>query len=278
MPDPVVFLRPPIVALAAAALALAACRQDNPAPIDADVVQVPITPPSEPTPQAILGRADLLAAAAEAASAHASGIAPEGADALAGRRFAVRLAFGCDGPRPQPAAEAAGDGLARWDWTGDREGIRLSLTAADWTEADLVAGGSTGWEAVEGFWVERPWMTTDGCPAAVRDPLATGALQPTPQSVGIAAVFDEGGSRLSRRNGRAYQYGLRSPDGTPLTAPAAGYRVALEGRVAAFPDGRAVHCRSEAPNRRPVCVVAVRLDRVAFESAAGDTLSQWRPG
>ena len=130
---------------------------------------------------------------------------------------------------------------------------------------------------MEGFWVDRPWMTADGCPSIRADPLASGPGTSAPPTVGLAAVFETGGSRLGRRNGRAYTHTIRQAGDAPLIGLDAGYRVRLQGRVAAFPDGRAIRCRAANPDQRPVCVAAVQLDRVAFETPTGETLSEWRP-
>ena len=191
----------------------------------------------------------------------------------------MTTAFGCRGP--EPAAEGQAEGLARWSWAPERRAIQLTMTPGDWTQSALIAGagGGEGWEAVEGFWIPRPWMETGGCPALTSDPLASGPAAPSPQTVGLAAVFEADGSRLERRNGRAYAVSVR-PEGEAETvaAPKDGYRLRLEGRVAAFPDGRAIRCRAAGPDQRPVCIAAVRLDRVAFETADGAPLSEWRVG
>ena len=224
-----------------------------------------------------LDRRALLSAVGQAAADYAAGGAPVAAP-LVGRQFDIRLAFGCEGAETPPA-DGAGDGLARWSWGPDRETIRLSLTPGDWARSALIAGaGQDQWEAVEGFWVARPWMTADGCPSLRADPLASGPVAPSPPTVGLAAVFKTGGSRLGRRNGRAYAHTIRQAGDAPLIALDAGYRIRLQGRVAAFPDGRAIRCRAANPNQRPVCVAAVQLDRVAFETPTGETLSEWRTG
>jgi hypothetical protein len=94
--------------------------------------------------------------------------------------------------------------------------------------------------------------------------------------MGLAAVFEADGSRLGRRNGRAYSFGVRGENDQPAAVPPGGYRLVLEGRMAAFSDGRAIRCRAASPDQRPVCIGAVRLDRVAFEDAQGAVLSEWR--
>ena len=141
-----------------------------------------------------------------------------------------------------------------------------------------MAGAVAGkvWESVEGYWIDRPWLKTEACPATPQAGAGFTAL-PSPQTMGIASVFTPDESRLSQRKGRPYNFTVRgSGDVLPLP-PAQGYRLVLEGRIAAFPDGRAVNCRSEGPDQRPVCVVAVQLDRVAFEDGGtGAEISQWR--
>lgn len=280
MLKPVTLPRLPVAFAAAAGLLMVSCEREaapdgappDPAPA---ATTAPATPPVSPA----LDRRELLAAVAQAASDYAAGTpAPTSKDPLTGRQFDIRLAFGCEGAEASPP-DGAGDGLARWSWGEDRESIRLGLTPGDWVRSALIAGtAQTPWEAVEGFWVSRPWMSADGCPSLRADPLASGPAAPSPQTVGLAAVFEAGGSRLGRRNGRAYAHVIRQAGDAPLVAMDAGYRVRLQGRVVAFPEGRAIRCRAANPNQRPVCVAAVQLDRVAFETATGGTLSEWRAG
>lgn len=287
--EPIASPRLSVVALAASGLilALAACERREPA----------APPPPEPAPVATptvvlapprqVDRAELLAAVDVAASAWARGQSPGGDDTLVGRRLVIRQAFGCS-PADMPFAAGApgGEGLARAAFGRDRKTLQLSLAPADWTEAPLAAGGGETWESVEGFWLPRPWIRTDECPAgpsASADPAqpvegqAPAALPASAQTVGLAAVFETDGSRLSRRNGRAYAFTVRGEGDLPVIPPPGGYRLVLEGRAIAFPNGRAIRCLSPSPDQRPVCVVAAQVDRVAFEDATGKTLSEWRP-
>lgn len=268
-------LRLSVVALAASLL-VTACQRREPEPA-APVVQAPPAPAPLPVaPPPPLGRTELLQAMDLAASAYAAGKAPEG-ESLAGRRFTVRQAFGCSGAVAPAPADAAADGLARWSWSRDRRALELRLTPSDWSGSALMAGGDGAWEAAEGFWLTRPWLRTDGCPGAKVDPLAGPAVA-SPQSMGLAAVFERGGSRLGRRNGRAYAFTVRGEGDKLPPLPLGGYRVVLEGRFVAFADGRAVRCRADGVDQRPVCVAAAQLDRVAFEAADGEVLSEWRAG
>jgi hypothetical protein len=278
MLNPVKPVRLPVVAAAAAGLLLASCDRGV-EPATPSPGPAPAAGPSAPAPlNPALDRRALLAAVEQAAADYASGGGPAAAAGpLVGRQFDVRLAFGCEGAQAS-SADGAGDGLARWSWGPERETIRLSLTPGDWARSALIAGTAQDqWEAVEGFWVARPWMTAEGCPSIRADPLASGPVAPSPPTVGLAAVFETGGSRLGRRNGRAYTHTIRQAGDAPLIAPDAGYRVRLQGRIASFPDGRAIHCRAANPDQRPVCVASVQLDRVAFETPTGETLSEWRP-
>lgn len=295
-------LRPLLFRLSLAGLActawLAGCKPTQPAsapPPAPSVVQMAEAPP--PTPPSALDRAGLLQALDLAASSYASGRATADDD-FAGRRFVLRQAFGCQGSAP-----AATAGLAQWAWGRDRRSIEITLTPLDWSRAAIFRGADSRWEAVEGFWIARPWMRDPGCAA----PPAVAALAPPSQTAesapvgrtappatkfddtsqpttaadqvaGIASVFEEGGSRLGRRDGKPFTFALRPEAGTPLIAPARGFRLVIEGRLTAFPTGRVIRCHATSIDTRPVCFVAGEVDRVAFEDADGKLLREWRPG
>lgn len=288
MLEPTTSYRPSVVALAASGLilALAACERREPAALPPD--PSPATPTVVMAPPRQIDRAELLAAVDVAASAYARGVSPGGGDTLVGRRLVLRQAFGCSPADPVAVGRetTSGDGLGRAAFGTDRKALQLSLTPADWTEAPLAAGGGETWESVEGFWLPRPWIRTDECPArltatpveADEGTASSGVLPPiSAQTVGLAAVFETGGSRLSRRNGRAYAFTVRGEGDLPAVPTPGGYRLVLEGRAMAFENGRAIRCISTSPDRRPVCAVAAQIDRVAFEDATGKVLSEWRP-
>lgn len=262
------------VALAASAVGLYGCERQEPRRV------VQPTPPAISTPASItadpvLDRSALLQAMSRAASVYAAG-EPAPDATLVGRRFVVRQAFGCGGAvQLRNVAEPEGQAIAAL--ATDMQSVRLMLLPGDWLDKPIVAGGPETWEAAEGFWLTRPWMQTEGCPVATPEPTNEGAAT-SPQTVGLAAVFETGGSRLQRRNGRAYSFTIRSENGEPMIMPAGGYRLVLEGRMSAFGDGRAVRCRAASPDERPVCIGAVQLDRVAFEGAAGAVLGEWAGG
>ncbi len=264
----------------AASLLLVQCDRKALEPVEAEPVIADAEPVPTITAPTDMNRAELLTAMGRAASAYAVGGRPQGSEALVGRPFALRVPFGCNGPQPT-GAEAAGDGLARWFWGPENQTIQLSLTPGDWLNTALISGIADGseWEAVEGFWIPRPWLTAGDCSTVRADPLQSGASAPSPQTVGLAAVFSADDSRVGRRNGRAYAFTIRPTGDAPLVAPVGGYRVVLEGRLTGFPDGQAIRCRASSPDQRPVCIAAIRLDRVAFTTADSSVLlSEWRPG
>ena len=300
--DLVMSPRPLLFRLSLAGLAcmpwLAGCKpaQPAPAPRPAPPIVQTAEAPRPMTPSA-LDRAGLLQALDLAASSYASG-RPTTGDDFAGRRFVLREAFGCEGPAP-----AATPGLAQWAWGRDRRSIEITLTPLDWSRDAIFSGAGSRWEAVEGFWIARPWMRDPGCaaPPAVATPappsqtadglMAVGAAPPsteygttpqpaaaTPQVAGLASVFEEGGSRVGRRDGKPFTFTLRPENDGALAAPAHGFRLVIEGRLTVFPTGLAVRCQATSVDVRPVCFVAGEVDRVAFEDADGKLLREWRPG
>jgi len=276
------FSIPSVLGLALMAPLLAQCDRDEPAPTPKAPEAIrPVEIETQPLgPPPALTRAELINGLAQAASLYAREQTLEVSDPLVGRTFSLRLPFGCTGPA---ATEQPAEGIADWRWGPDQATIRLRLTPSDWIATPLMQGAVVAedaepqpnqWEAVEGFWVARPWIATETCPAASLS--SSISAPPSPQTVGIAAVFPRDGSRLGRRNGRAYEFTVRQHGDTPLAAPSAGYRLRLEGRIVAFPDGRASRCVSYSPDQRPTCVAAVQMDRVAFEDTTGTVLSEWR--
>lgn len=284
MSDPTVLIRPSVVALAAAAcLVTAACQRPQEPVEPAPDVEAPSPPVVIVAPPPVMDRAALLEAVARAASTYAEGRSGgdmAAGESLAGRRFLIRQAFGCQAPvdpAQGPVADGTG-GLIRAE--GERD-LKLTLTPIDWTPALATAEGTDAWEAAEGFWLSWPWLRAETCPrppveATPDTETAPAPLAATPQSVGLAAVFETNSSRLGRRKGRAYEFTLRGEGQTAAVPDPGGYRLVMEGRLAAFGDGRAIRCRAAGPDQRPVCVAAVRLERVAFETATGQMLGEWR--
>lgn len=255
------------------------------------VAEAPSSPTVTPVPPP-LGRADLLAAIAEVSAATAGGgDYPELASSLGGRRFSLRLPFGCGG-RANP------DASLRFVHNAERGTLQLSARPQVWTETAWMRSllGGEAVEAIEGFWLSRPWLPTENCPvqsnasisasvsieaveerASLPEPEADAAPvaappPPASETVALVRVFEANGSRLLRRGGRPYEV-TRKLDEAEAPGPQ-GYRLVLQGRIAA--DRQPIRCRYESMDRRPVCVVEMEFDRIAFEDPAGKTLADWR--
>lgn len=271
------------------AVSLVACeRPAEPAPAPKAPVAAVAPPPAVAAPLSppLVVRTELLAAITAARAAYAAG-QPDASAALTGRRFTLRQAFGCTGAAefgaPSEALFIAG--AARLAWGRDHKTLEISLAPADWTTAPVLAG-ETAWEAAEGYWLTRPWLQTEGCPAAAAlsasppHPEAASApvlsTNPTRFESGLAAVFAKEGSRVSRRDGKPFSFSLRGE--APLAPHAGGYRLVIEGRFTSFSDGRTIRCTSSSPDLAPVCIAAAEVDRVAFEDADGKLLKEWRQG
>lgn len=243
----------------------------QPAPVALPAAAPLATVMPEPPP---LTRTELVQNANAAADAYAIGAKPSLAkSALIGRSFTMRIPFGCGGPGG--AAPSAQE-----DVELDPATLSLKLTAqpATWTSLPLFQGvpGADRIEAVEGFWIPRPWASSEACPPVRDTPMPATPTPAAAQTLGLAQVFEKGGSRVLMRGGRPYQSVAKLPkDDANLFDHA--FRLVLEGRIVGYGDGRAIHCWSESPDHRPICFYAVDYDRVAFEDAAtGDTVAEWR--
>lgn len=266
-------IRPIVLACAASSLALTACQpREQQAPPPKPVAQAP-APVAPAPPQPTLSRSDVIAALDAAASDYSAGGAAASAS-LAGRRFVIRESFGCLGPT---TGKETPDGLANWAWAADGKSITISLKPGDWATSPLLGDQAQKLEAAEGIWLARPWLRTEGCPAT-SGAAADTSTSLSPQTAAVVALFDEGGSRMGRRGGKAYEHRVRGEGDRPATLPVAGYRLVLEGRLGAFSDGGAIRCHADGPDARPVCIAAVQLDRVAFETSDGALLTEWRAG
>lgn len=287
------FSRSAGVAVAASVLGLSACKPPQP---DAPA------PPTEPaaTPNvtlATMGRNEILTALDAAAGAYAAGLEASAMPALTGRTFEVRLPFGCNGP----AETATGTpGLAHWRPLQNGVGMTLSVQPADWTRSPLVLdpGAEPTWDAVEGFWIDHPWIRLDVCPrspevddAASAEPAPAEAAsgepvsaEPSvdradPMTAGLAVIESSEASRAGRRRGESWRHVVRAPaDGEASNPDAGPHQLVLAGRVSRFRDGQSVRCRADRVDQRPVCVMAVELDLIAFAGPDGRRLSEWRPG
>lgn len=275
-------------ALSCAAL-LAACGRDQPDEGTATFNNIVQQLPPIPVADRPLDREALLLAALRAASAFAAG-ADDSVEQrrLAGKRFELRLRFGC------------GDSDVReetrnWRLDDKQRALRIKVSpdiSGDDPVATAIAGDA--FEAVEGFWLRRPWLLTSACPAApiVERADAETPANPRPESgtdadaepvaaldrrVGIAQFFTKADSRTARRRNRAYQSTtVLAADEQPSPA---GYDFILSGRLRALPDRRIVACASDSPHVPPSCIVSVHVDRAWIERADNQKLiAEWTGG
>jgi hypothetical protein len=224
----------------------------------------------------VLGRADLLALVGAAADAAAAGRDPGPEIAQAdGRRFELQLPFGCSGPSEDAAA------AMRWHYDPKAQALRIFVDPVAWTAQDWwPAGEADGVEGIEGFWIARPWTSSEGCPRGGDRPAAAGTEPVTlpGQTLAVGQIFLAEGGRGGRRDGKPYEAVVQVAEGD-LNA-SQGFRVRMSGRVARTGGLGPVRCRQPAgPEQRPICLVSVVMDEVAVENpASGETLATWSVG
>lgn len=233
----------------------------------------PPPPPALPAPTPPLSRRDLIDAANLAAADYAAAASTsEDSKPLAERRFALRLPFGCDGPQV-----SGGASQAHFEFDPAKRTIKLVARPGDWTTLPMIQGADQAGsiEKVEGFWLPRPWSYAESCPPK-RDTAVPAAPTPVASpSLGLARLYEKDGSRLLRRDGRAYELVRKIPE-DDASSQTMTYQLVLEGRVAEFSTGQPIRCWSETAEHRPICLIAVEFDRVAFEDSAGKVLAEWR--
>jgi hypothetical protein len=252
-----------------------------------------------------MDRASLLAAVAEAASAAAAGAQmPETIQSLDGRQFEIRIRFGCRGP--------ASDLGERWlGWSFDPAERRIRVRARPTISGDdpLVEQiGDDRFEAVEGFWIPRPWLLQPVCPAAAAVQGTTGAGQPDSSdagqppeqqeergsgtvpaqdglgepipaapTIGIAQFFTSEDPRSRRRGTRPYQAAHTLKEGQALSSQ--GYNLVLSGRLRALPGRGVIHCIPRNPDAPPQCLVSAEFLRVWIEQPdTRDVIAEWGSG
>jgi hypothetical protein len=259
--------RPPRgrLAVIAAFAVLAACTREAEAPTPSPAPPAPL--PAAPPPP--LDRAGLLAAVDAASDAAAAGRpAPELVTALAGRTFEIGLPLGCFGAEAEDATSPAALGYA---YDPEARVLRVRAKPEVWTETPWVRAliPAADVEALEGFWVSRPWLRGADCPVGG---VALDA-PPAPETLGIVQVFSAEQPRTARRDGRAYEAVRKLPE--DQAPERAGYRLVLSGRVLDPADGPPVRCSVVHPDRRPICLVLADVQRVALSTPQGEVLAEW---
>lgn len=264
---------------------------------DADrVAQSAPTPTPAPLPAVsdviadrVLDRADLIELAAAAADAAASDapLPAEVRDSV-DRRFEVAVPFGCSG-----AADAESEAPLRWRYDSEAETLRLHVAVTRWEAGDWSLEPLGDSEAIEGFWIARPWSSSGECPQraaspspvvspqpADGEPPAAANSSPTPvQTLAIAQFLGADVRREVLREGRPFQSVQRIPR-ADFAAPR-GFRLLLSGRIEEVPGAQGpVHCVQPGGfEQRPRCIVAVTLDEVRIENPVdGTVLASWPIG
>lgn len=220
-----------------------------------------------------IDRSRLLLTVARAASAHSAGMTdPAVQRSLDGKQFEVRIRFGCEGQGPR------GD----YGWSVDPDGRTLRLRASPTLSLDNDVSRSVageGIEAVEGFWLPRPWLLHAACPSAdeitktesrngVKADTGSDApsVDPSPlaQRIGIAQFFSAEDSRTRQRIGRPFEAVRQLEEGEHVGSQ--GFDLILSGRLRARRDGRVILCAGSGRDRPPDCIVSAAVDRVRIET------------
>ncbi len=244
----------------------------------------PVTRPTVlPAESLTLSRGDLVSLAAKGADALSSGAPlPPDVRGSAGRRFELLIPFGCGGP------SAGTSESAFWTYDKAQGRLRISVTPTGWQAGDWNLGEAPGLEAIEGFWVDRPWSSSTDCPAAPEQtepaPEATENTPPPDKqpaaeperTLAVAQIFLADGTRGIRRANRPYSIVTRvAPEQFDGTR---GFRLRLTGRIDRTPNGEPVQCvQPGGAQQRPACLIATVLDEVRIEDpASGEALATWR--
>lgn len=273
--------------------ALAGCRQQPAPPVEEPVANLP----SAVRPNPPLDRAGLLAAVAQAASAAASGAAlPAELRSLDGRQFEVRIRFGCRGPSTGPTTN-----WLTWSYDSETRIIRVEARPTISEEEPVVAKIDGEFEAVEGFWIPRPWLLQAVCPAtaavqpeaeqeapesnaaaaeaAPREEEGAEQAEPLPlrQRVGIAQFFTDTDSRTGRRDNRPYQARNTLDQGQAISSQ--GFNLVLSGRLRGLPGRGVIECSAVDADTPPDCIVSAEFQRVWIEQPeTGKVIADWGGG
>ncbi len=249
--------------------------------------------PALPLVEPPYDREALLLAARRAASNAALGRPDvDWQRALDGKPFELKLRFGC--------GEGDGDAPAH-GWTFDAKRRVLSFRVQPGitgNDSMIDALGLAGYEAVEGFWIRRPWLLAAACPAAPTprptdaEPSPTAkasappsarasvvpAAKPSPAPlvprIGLAQFFTKTDARTIRRGKRAYEATKILADGaSPSTE---GYDLVITGRLRRLNDGSVIACVNRGADTPPDCIISAQVDTVAIQQPdSGEAIATW---
>lgn len=256
---------------------LSACQSEQPENLaTADHSNVEEAKPPLPIVEAPFNRARLLFTVARAASSHSAGADDTDVQrTLDGKRFEVRLRFGCNGQGP-------GHGDHGWSVDPDGRTLRVRVVPTLSLNDDVVRGlASVETEAAGGFWLPRPWLLNATCPRAQPDatsengsaskagddsaqvPTRSDQPGPVPQRIGIVQFFTPDDSRTGRRMDQPFEAVKQLKEGDRIAER--GYNLVLAGRLRARGDGRVILCTGNGQDRPPDCVVSADIDRLWIE-------------
>jgi len=234
---------------------------------------VKLEPAPSPSRDSTLERADLLALAAQAADAFASGMPapPSNAD-VAGKRFELRLPFGCQGP-----ADAESNAAMRWRYDDEAKALRVHVAPVVWSKGDWAPTAQpSAAEPVRGFWIARPWTASEICPASEANATPTGAEPVTLAGQTLAiAEYPEATDVSNDRRDLVFETVLRvSRDEVQADH---GLQLHLTGRISANAGQGSIRCRQPGGSeQRPICVVAVDFEQATVENPrTGKALAVW---
>jgi hypothetical protein len=196
----------------------------------------------------------MIALASRAADAAASGVPmPKDVASLVGRRFELTIPFGCSGP-------AASDSNAplRWRYDAASQALRIHVSSTVWQPADWgIAEPKEPGRIAEGFWISRPWTSSETCPALSGQAAAADAEPVTlPGQTLAIAEFRPAGSGGRAQPSRSFDTVKRISPQELIAAH--GFGLKLTGRIESLPNGMPVRCHQPAGGeQRPICVIAV---------------------
>ena len=255
-------------------------RNASSAAIEPSQIRPPLT-------LAPLGRAAILRAVSAATDAAASGQPyPAANRELMDRTFELHLPFACDGTATGTWGDVEVDPI--------REVLRINVKPERWDAGSPVgmAAPDQIFDAIEGFWIERPWTMSDSCPKPIASATTNSAtiasssasmpaadepksIPENSQTVALAQFFAPETSRTLQRKNRPYTFTGKSLAGQSVSSGA--YRLKLTGRIVGFIDGQPIHCTVADVSRAPLCVVAVEFIEVSIENGDADNiLATWK--
>lgn len=231
----------------------------------------PSPAPSVPEPVVlpVLDRGGLISLADRAADAFASGEPlPDMVAEADDRRFDMVLPFGCAGASGENSRHPF-----QWQYDEEAETLRVRVEPSTWLPRDWNLAADRGVERIEGFWVTRPWSSSDTCPQVSGHAAAFGSEPVTlpGQTLAMAQFFANGETDETRPLELVRRVAADEFDASR------GYRVRLTGRIARVPGDGPVRCVQPAGiEQRPICVVAVTVNDIRLEnSATGEVLATW---